>query len=132
MKTFISSDTYDILDDILRVENTTYQLSKTMESLLRVFLNLNIKRDWTRTDIPTKEEMERIRYNVETIRKVLTESYEIPPFQNKFNYENANELEIALDYTYNYLRTLIGVVSQPIANLYEANIPNLLPYGIEE
>lgn len=131
MKTFISSDTYDILEDILRVENTTYQLSKTMESLLRVFLNLDIKRDWERTDIPTVEQMERIRHNVETIRKVLTESYEIPPFQNKFNYENANELEIALDYTYKYLRTLIGVVSQPIANLYYANEPLILPSGRE-
>lgn len=126
MKTFDVNSFYDMLDDILRVENLCLALKTRIFNQLGVRLNLTIKTNWTRSDIPTVEHMERIRYNIETIAKVINNAYSINTFDNKFNYKNANDFEIAIQFTLDYLNELIKIISQPVAGFYCANETNVL------
>lgn len=126
MKVFDASSVYDILDDINRVETKCNELVTRINNILHVTVTITTKTNWTRSDIPTVEQMERIRGNVEMLAQVISASYDIPTFDNHFNYENANSFEIAFDYIDRYIDHLIAVISQPIAGQYYANEPLLL------
>lgn len=123
---FTPNDTYDIINDIQRVENQCNSLVMNIKQIMGITLDLNIRTDWTREDIPTIEEMERIRSNVEKIFKCTFAGYSIKKFGNKFNYENANELEAAIEYTFDFLFRAIEIIYYPVANYYTANEPNFL------
>lgn len=126
MKRFNADDAYDIIEDIKRVEDTCNDLITRLANQLQIWLTLDVKTNWVRSDIPTKEHLQRIRYNVEKIAQAISEHYTIEPFENKFLYNNANDLEIALEMVQEYLDYLIKVISQPVAGFYFANEPNVL------
>lgn len=123
LKEFNVNDIYDIIDDIQRVETNCLFLQERLLTLLNVAVTLSIRTDWKREDIPTIEEMERIRSNVEKLAKAIAPLYTIPVFENHFDYRNANDLEIALQFIEAYLQELISLISQPRAGFYYASEP---------
>lgn len=126
MKRFNADDCYDIIEDIKRVEDTCSELVTRLATQMQIWLVLDIKTNWVRSDIPTKEHLLRIRYNVEKIAQAISSSYTINTFNDRFIYTNANDLEIALEMVQEYLDYLIKVISQPVAGFYFANEPNVL------
>lgn len=126
MKQFSKNDYYDVLNDINRVENATLSLQTLVNTKYGLQISLIIKTNWNRNDIPIKSEMKRLRSNILTLAQVIKPSYVIEPFESSFNYKNANDLEIALDYIYQQVKELIEIISQPIAGFYYANEPLLL------
>lgn len=131
IKTFDSEDVYDILDDIQRVEKNCLYLKKRILALCGIDLTLNIKEDWTREDIPTIEEMERIRGNCEKIIRVMDDKSLIPVFNDTFSYIQANSLENALKSTDEMLQRLITLIDRPRAGFYFASEPLVLIAGRE-
>lgn len=128
-KTFSSSDVYDMIDDIQRVEDNCLILKNRISTLCGLDLKLDIKEDWTREDIPTIEEMERIRSNCERIVQVIGSEYSIPVFGDRFDYSRANQLEEALRKTNEFLERLIEICDRPRAGFYAAAEPLFLLPG---
>lgn len=126
VKTFKSEDTYDILDDIQRVEENCLFLKSRLLALCGIDLTLDIKEDWTREDIPTIEQMERIRSNCEKLAKAVKGNFSIPAFGDYFDYIHANRLELALQIVKETLDDLIAIIDRPRAGLYFAAEPIVL------
>lgn len=125
-KIFNQSSVYDIIDDVQRIEVNCKALQERILTLLGIDLSLTIKEDWTRLKLPTAEEMERIRGNVEALAQTMQSSYTIPIYDNHFDYKNANDLELAIRYMDKYLQELISIISQPRAGFYYAAEPLFL------
>lgn len=125
-KEFKEFDVYDILGDLQRVENNCKILKNRILTICGVDLPLSLKEDWTREDIPTIEEMERIRGNCERLAKVLDDKISIPIFHENFSYLQANQLEIALKTTDELLQKLITLLDRPRAGFYYASEPLVL------
>lgn len=125
-KTFNQFDVYDIHEDVQRIEVNCKTLQERVLALLGIDLSLTIKEDWTRLKLPTAEEMQRIRGNVEALVQTMQSSYTIPIFDNHFDYKNANDLELAIRYMDKYLQDLISIISQPRAGFYCASEPLFL------
>lgn len=122
---FTKDDVYDVLDDIERVETQTGVLQSRVLQILSKNLPLVIKSNWTRSDFIYASDMERIRSNIESICKAISNDYNIPRFE-KFDYKNANSFEEALEYASKYLTTIIEILSQPRAGTYYSNTPLML------
>lgn len=128
-KEFTAKDVYDLYEDLQRVEDNCLTLKKRILGLCRIDLKLNIKEDWTREDIPTIEEMERIRSNCEKIIQLLDTGPSIPAFGEMFSYIQANQLELALKSADEILQKLIEICDRPRAGFYTAAEPLFLLSG---
>lgn len=83
------------VSDINRIEQNTKYLS----DVLRLSL---ITKSWQYDNIPTSEEIERIRANAEKIIQKIIKTYKIE-ISKKPNYEDINKIEYALDLAHNTL-----------------------------
>lgn len=75
-------------------------------------------REWTRTDYPTRTEVDRIRRNVEALQQGF---YNLPDwreivYNNTLGYEQANALEWDLQRVYDWLRAMAGSFQTRQAN----------------
>lgn len=125
-KEFTSEDVYDLYEDLQRVEDNCLTLKNHILGLCGIDLKLNIKEDWTREDIPTIEEIERIRSNCEKIIQILDSGSSIPAFGEMFSYIQANQLELALKVADEILQKLIEICDRPRAGFYMAAEPLFL------
>ena len=87
--------------DMNRVESAVATLSRRLNELGYKHLPLSVKTDWTREDIPTRDDMVRYYGNVEFLRQlagVYPTTPVTPTVEYKLNYSRANDLEqILLD-----------------------------------
>lgn len=118
---FTINDKYDILDDIQRIENKCATLQTELNNLLGISLSLTIKTNWNRNDIPTINNMERIRSNLQTLINLVT-VYNIDTFGNKFMYTNANQFEEAIE-KIEYFITHQAIEDRAMAGYYIAGEP---------
>lgn len=82
--------------DLNRVEQAVAVVSDLIRELGYVHPRLTVKTDWTREDIPTREDWERYFGNVATLRKAITILHStpgVPSMNDRLNYEQANALE---------------------------------------
>lgn len=75
-------------------------------------------REWTRTDYPTRTEVDRIRRNVDALQNGF---YSLPDwreivYNNTLGYEQANALEWDLQRLYDWLRAMVGSFQMRQAN----------------
>lgn len=91
-----NSKAYINYGDLNRIEKDTIYLCYLLHEEYPALDNLTVKTNWVRTDIPSVNNMERIRSNAETILRTLYPTDSIQTFGNQFNYENANDIESAL------------------------------------
>lgn len=115
------NDKYDIIDDVLRIEQKCKTIQDDLNHLLGQSINLNIKLDWTRSDIPTINNMERIRSNLQTLINYIT-IFNIPTFGNTFLYTDANNFEEAIEILEDFVRHQ-SLEDKPMAGYYCANEP---------
>ena len=86
--------------DMNRVENAVATLSGTLKRLGYIHPNLTIKTDWTRSDRPTREDMDRYFGNVDMLRKsipVFPSTPTTPTTGKRLDYARANDLEKILE-----------------------------------
>ena len=91
-----NSKAYINATDLNRIEKDTIYLCYLLHEEYPALDNLIVKTNWVRTDIPSVNNMERIRSNAETILRTLHPTDSIQTFGNQFNFENANGIEDAL------------------------------------
>ena len=91
-----NSKAYINYGDLNRIEKDTAYLCYILHEDYPDLDNIVFKTNWTRTDIPSVNNMERIRANAETILRTLHSTDSIQTFGNQFNFENANDIEGAL------------------------------------
>lgn len=125
-KVFSASDFYSALD-LNRVEGNCQIIKDRIAALLGIDLTMIIKTDWSLTSIPTVEQMERIRKNIELLAKTIQMNYTIPVFDDAFDYEVANQFEKAFEFMDQFLIDMIAIIIQPMAGQYVANEPLVLP-----
>lgn len=125
-KVFSASDFYSALD-LNRVEGNCQIIKDRIAALLGIDLTMIIKTDWSLTSIPTVEQMERIRKNIELLAKTIQMNYTIPLFDDAFDYEVANQFEKAFEFMDQFLIDMIAIIIQPMAGQYVANEPLVLP-----
>ena len=125
-KVFSASDFYSALD-LNRVEGNCQIIKDRIAALLGIDLTMIIKTDWSLTSIPTVEQMERIRKNIELLAKTIQTNYTIPVFDDAFDYEVANQFEKAFEFMDQFLIDMIAIIIQPMAGQYVANEPLVLP-----
>lgn len=89
--------------DLNRIESDTGYLASYLIKQYPQISGLTIKTNWNRNDIPTVESMERIRSNAERILRTIYSTESIATFNNVFTYENANQIELALQRIKDYL-----------------------------
>lgn len=77
-------------------------------------VNITTKTNWSMEDFPTKEEMKRVRDNVEVLKDAFTSFTNVPDNLEKMTYQKANDLEKVL----HELNTLINNM---IASFYYSN-----------
>lgn len=76
--------------DINRIETATKMISDSFS------LGLLVKNDWANTDIPSLADMTRLLNNVKTCRNKFNLSNILPDSMLKLSYEQANDIEKAL------------------------------------
>lgn len=82
--------------DFNRVEQAVLVVSDSLRELGYAHPHLAVKTDWTRADIPTREDWERYFGNVATLRKAITVLHStpgMPSTNDRLNFERANALE---------------------------------------
>lgn len=100
-------------EDINRIESNIYNLSEAFN--LKLVCKL-----WNKDNIPTKENMERIRSNVDKLLLKIGEDTSIS-LNSKPNYEDINKLELAINKAHDYLLSKQNIQIQ--AGYYCANEP---------
>lgn len=82
--------------DLNRVEVAVRVISNRVRELGYVHPSLTTKTNWTRDDVPTREDWERYFSNVETLRSVIPvfdTTPDTPVVGQKLNYARANDIE---------------------------------------
>ena len=82
--------------DFNRVEQAVSIVSDRLRELGYAHPYLTVKTDWTRADIPAREDWERYFGNVAMLRKAITVLHStpgMPSMNDRLNFERANALE---------------------------------------
>lgn len=83
--------------DLNRIENNTIYVANLFEEVYGFSLNLITKTNWSIEDIPTINEINRIRNNVLRIsQEISIEDFQNIEFSKTMNYVKANALEYDL------------------------------------
>lgn len=83
--------------DLNRIENNTIYVANLFEEVYGFSLNLVTKTNWSIEDIPTINEINRIRNNVLRIsQEISIEDFQNIEFSKTMNYVKANALEYDL------------------------------------
>ena len=83
--------------DLNRIENNTIYVANLFEEVYGFSLNLVTKTNWSIEDIPTINEINRIRNNILRIsQEISIEDFQSIEFSKTMNYMKANALEYDL------------------------------------
>lgn len=94
--------------DLNRIEEWCQYIAEILNSY-GYYANINVKTNWTRLNMPTVSEMERIRQNVLNIKNAYYSFTGVPNDLNFMTIQKANDIEKIL----NEIEILIGkMVSQ--------------------
>ena len=82
--------------DLNRVEQAVSLVSDMIREMGYVHPRLTVKTDWTREDIPNREDWTRYFSNVATLREAITVLHTtpgVPSMNDRLNHDRANALE---------------------------------------
>ena len=78
--------------DLNRVEEWCEYVANRLNEY-NYFVDIVVKTDWTMLDFPTNADMERIRNNVENMKKAYYSFKKVPDTLNKMDINKANAIE---------------------------------------
>jgi hypothetical protein len=124
IKQFSENDSYDIIDDLQRVEDNIDTLQMMLVSVKGIVVSINKYKlgQWQREHFIYTSEIERIRDNLERLCKVVEQSYQIPILKVLIDYNDVNSLENGIKFINDYCMNIIKILSQPTAGFYYANM----------